>query len=84
MSMRRNLTYALLLTSVMGLGCVAVPPARPEADLKRVSLDQGWSDADRRLFQHQSQGSAMVPYEDRKSTRLNSSHIQKSRMPSSA
>ena len=26
----------------------------------------------------------LMPYEDRKSTRLNSSHIQKSRMPSSA
>ena len=33
---------------------------------------------------HMNMGAGRIVYQDRKSTRLNSSHIQKSRMPSSA
>ena len=55
------------------------PPGRPdvEADLLAAYLD----DARRCLGALED---ALLALEDRKSTRLNSSHIQKSRMPSSA
>ena len=38
----------------------------------------------KRFTAYQQQSAAIVVFPDRKSTRLNSSHIQKSRMPSSA
>ena len=38
----------------------------------------------RRVTDIQTYGAAPIEFTDRKSTRLNSSHIQKSRMPSSA
>jgi RoxA-like, cytochrome c-like len=61
--MRWSRLNALVLMSSLGLGCVVLPPAQPEADVKHVALDQGLSDTERRVYQHQSQGSALLPYE---------------------
>ena len=61
--MARDRACVAVLVSVMGWGCVALPNAQPDADVKRVSLGQGWRPADRALFYHQSQGSVVLPYE---------------------
>ena len=53
-------------------GCPLCSPYRSELLTGRRAVHTG-------VF-----GNCMTGYEDRKSTRLNSSHIQKSRMPSSA
>jgi hypothetical protein len=63
MSMRCVHVCAALWMSALGVGCVVLPAAPPEASLSRVSLDQGWNDAERRLFDHQTQGSVIIPYE---------------------
>jgi mono/diheme cytochrome c family protein len=54
---------AIMVASVRGVGCVVLPESQPDADLTRVSLDQGWRSTDRTLFDHQSQGSVVLPYE---------------------
>lgn len=61
--MRRGSILGLVLASSLGLGCVVLPPTPPEADLKRVGLDQAWRMEERRHFYHQSQGSVILPYE---------------------
>ena len=53
------------------------PEAIPLTDAQREELD-------RRLDDLERSGPEGIPWEDRKSTRLNSSHSAKSRMPSSA
>jgi outer membrane receptor protein involved in Fe transport len=52
-----------MVASVMGVGCVVLPESQADADLTRVSLDQGWRSTDRALFSHQSQGSVVLPYD---------------------
>ena len=53
---------------------------------KSAATEPAGRDASRRLdaIRANRRPTALVVYSDRKSTRLNSSHIQKSRMPSSA
>jgi hypothetical protein len=61
--MKHTRIGAALLLSALGAGCMVLPKSEPEADLKRVSLDQGWDDADRQLYYRVSQGSVLLPYE---------------------
>jgi hypothetical protein len=61
--MRYDGLLVLTVSCLLGIGCVVLPPAPPEADLKRVGLDQAWRMDERRQFYHQSQGSVLLPYE---------------------
>ena len=65
----------LVLTLATGIGLAVVPAALVRADDEKPKQDRPRLDAP--LFDR-------LDVKDRKSTRLNSSHIQKSRMPSSA
>ena len=57
---------------------------RHKPEIAGLVLDkQGWADVDM-LLKCISENMEPVSFEDRKSTRLNSSHSAKSRMPSSA
>ena len=50
-----------------------------EVTVKQVHIkDDFWSEIQNRII------NVVIPFQDRKSTRLNSSHDQRSRMPSSA
>jgi cytochrome c5 len=60
--MRYDGLLGLTLASSLGMGCVVLPAAPPEA-MTRVGLDQGWRMDERREFYHQSQGSVILPYE---------------------
>jgi mono/diheme cytochrome c family protein len=62
-SARTGRLLALLLASLVGVGCVVLPTAVPEESLRRVGLEQAWRMDERRLFYHQSQGSVIIPYE---------------------
>ena len=59
----RTLYAAALLLALSSGACVALPAAQAESNETRVSLEQGWSAADRDLFYHQTQGSVVLPYE---------------------
>ncbi len=54
---------ALFCLALLGPACVMLPEAPTEDGINRVSLPQGWTEAERAQFSHQSQGTAMVPYE---------------------
>ena len=81
MAPKRVFTYRHALFRAQQLGMpFRMPPAHPFNPIKALRLTlamDGSLDAVRAVFRH-------IWREDRKSTRLNSSHIQKSRMPSSA
>ena len=68
--MRRTLALSILVLGLMVAGGGGIALAQ-EKSSKDAHVDFGWK-------------TWFVHLEDRKSTRLNSSHIQKSRMPSSA
>ncbi|HEY0418851.1 MAG TPA: di-heme-cytochrome C peroxidase, partial [Acetobacteraceae bacterium] len=55
--MRKRIAAALL-AAMAGCTTPAPPPAPPEAS----TLDQNWSDAQRRWFYHTSQGTKLMPY----------------------
>ena len=59
----RTMYAAALLLALSSGACVALPAAQAESNETRVSLEQGWSAADRDLFYHQTQGSVVLPYE---------------------
>jgi len=62
--MRATRTHtAILGLTLLGAGCVALPEAPREDGINRVGLPQGWTETERAQFSHQSQGTAMVPYE---------------------
>ena len=56
----------------------------PRGKAKSVAFTEEGSERAKRLLEERFSKQAEPLYGDRKSTRLNSSHIQKSRMPSSA
>ena len=72
---------ALLLVPVLLAGCSA---AGDVETLLRAPQLSGESAALQKALNNYLGGSATLKYPDRKSTRLNSSHMPKSRMPSSA
>ena len=68
---------ALLVAGAVGLAYAKLPPPSEEAKAKAAEAKAKADHGDK-------VGAYKLCLADRKSTRLNSSHIQKSRMPSSA
>ena len=60
-----------------------VPTFKIEEDVEEL-LRKSWDEIENKYGTHPFHLSTFYTHKDRKSTRLNSSHIQKSRMPSSA
>lgn len=60
----RRLPVVAMVAGLLGVGCLVLPEAQlPQDERKLVALDQGWSDAERQIFYHESQGTMMVPYD---------------------
>ena len=82
-----SLRIAAALAVTIGIVVSSPAQARPEmVGMRSAEYSPGTivvKTGERRLYLILDSGRAMR-YPDRKSTRLNSSHIQKSRMPSSA
>ena len=89
-TMNRRMAFRALGvgTATIALGCAAAPAAQAQQmahPQKAMTADQQLKLILRRLEQVPARLKYAKPgSSDRKSTRLNSSHIQKSRMPSSA
>ena len=73
------------ITALFGIGllagCTNSTTNQKTSDMKTLNLTQEW---DKTFPQSDKVNHSKVTFTDRKSTRLNSSHMPKSRMPSSA
>ena len=84
-----NLSRRAILAGAASLPALALPAAindAPDLDLLNAATEMQASDAaiDRLHKRHGDDADSRDDYQDRKSTRLNSSHPSISRMPSSA
>ena len=84
MKRTRGFAAALCLAAVASLVGCAQNAAREDAELVTEDFMIPAADAGYQLHVRNKRPANLSKFEDRKSTRLNSSHSQQSRMPSSA